>query len=68
LKIPNTKRAGGEAQDVGPEFKPWHLPHPPKQKERLQNLKSSSTKFLTSPELGFLQTPEVKAHPWSLYL
>jgi hypothetical protein len=24
LKTPNTKRAGGVAQGVGPEFKPWH--------------------------------------------
>jgi hypothetical protein len=24
LKIPNTKRAGGAAQGVGPEFKPWY--------------------------------------------
>jgi hypothetical protein len=24
LKIPNTKRAGGVAQGVGPEFKPWY--------------------------------------------
>jgi hypothetical protein len=24
LKIPNTKRAGGVAQSVGPEFKPWY--------------------------------------------
>jgi hypothetical protein len=23
-KIPNTKRAGGVAQGVGPEFKPWY--------------------------------------------
>jgi hypothetical protein len=24
LKIANTKRAGGVAQGVGPEFKPWY--------------------------------------------
>jgi hypothetical protein len=23
-KIPNTKRAGGDVQAVGPEFKPWY--------------------------------------------
>jgi hypothetical protein len=26
LKISNTKRAGGVAQGVGPEFKPWYPP------------------------------------------
>jgi hypothetical protein len=27
LKIPNTKRAGGVAQGIGPEFKPWYPSH-----------------------------------------
>jgi hypothetical protein len=31
LKIPNTKRAGGMAQGVGSEFKPWYCK---KRKER----------------------------------
>jgi ABC-type cobalt transport system substrate-binding protein len=32
-KIPNTKRAGGAAQGVGPEFKPWY--HKRKKKRKL---------------------------------
>jgi hypothetical protein len=33
LKIPNTKRAGGVAQGVGPEFKPWYCPPNPQKRQ-----------------------------------
>jgi hypothetical protein len=34
LKIPNIKRAGGVAQCLVPEFKPWHCKKKKKEKKR----------------------------------
>jgi hypothetical protein len=33
-KVPDTKRAGGVAQAVGPEFKPWYCKKKKKERER----------------------------------
>jgi hypothetical protein len=48
-KIPNTKRAGGVAQSVGPEFKPqYHI----KKKERKKTKKKKKYKKLVNPLWG----------------
>jgi hypothetical protein len=41
LKIPNTKRAGGVSQGVGPEFKPYNCK---KKKKRKKEKKKESQK------------------------
>jgi hypothetical protein len=41
-KIPNTKRAGGVAQGIGPEFKPWYGK---KKKKKAATMVSSEISF-----------------------
>jgi hypothetical protein len=45
LKIPNIKRAGGVAQGIVPEFKPWHCKKKKERKEKKQILLASILKL-----------------------
>jgi hypothetical protein len=48
LKIPNTKRAGGVSQGVGPEFKPYNCKKKKKKKKERKEKRKSKRKIIYS--------------------
>jgi hypothetical protein len=50
-KNPSQKRAGGVAQDVGPEFKPWYC----QKKKKIQRERERETSVMINWEIQAIQ-------------